>query len=166
MSNTKPYRLWGWTSGNTTVYTDDGRLETGMPLYNSSGILLDEKVGRIMNVNTFNSLERFTITVSPDPVDATVVLVSPDGDVQSGNSITVYDGTRVEYTISKTGLITKTGTVLVESNQTLYVDLVSKIKDAGTTLDSNITEIDNMGSVADTSISKTEDAGTFLNRNS
>lgn len=162
----KPYRLWAWTSGNTTVYTDDGRLETGMPLYDSNGILLDERVGRVMDVNTFNSLETFTLTVSPDPVDATVVLVSPDGDVQSGNSITVYDGTKVEYTVSKAGLITKTGNIIVESTQTLYVDLVSKIKDAGMTLDSNITETDDMGSVNDTSITEIEDAGTFLNRNS
>ena len=162
----KPHRLWAWTSGNTTVYTDDGRLETGMPLYDSNGILLDERVGRVMDVNTFNSLETFTLTVSPDPVDATVVLVSPDGDVQFGNSITVYDGTRVEYTVSKAGLITKIGNVIVESTQTLYVDLVSKIKDAGMTLDSNITETDDMGSVTDTSITETEDAGTFLNRNS
>lgn len=162
----KPYRLWAWTSGNITVYTDDGRLETGMPLYDSNGILLDERVGRVMDVNTFNSLETFTLTVSPDPVDATVVLVSPDGDVQSGNSITVYDGTKVEYTVSKAGLITKTGNIIVESTQTLYVDLVSKIKDAGMTLDSNITETDDMGSVNDTSITETEDAGTFLNRNS
>ena len=162
----KPYRLWAWTSGNITVYTDDGRLETGMSLYDSNGILLDERVGRVMDVNTFNSLETFTLTVSPDPVDATVVLVSPDGDVQSGNSITVYDGTKVEYTVSKAGLITKTGNIIVESTQTLYVDLVSKIKDAGMTLDSNITETDDMGSVNDTSITETEDAGTFLNRNS
>ena len=162
----KPHRLWAWTSGNTTVYTDDGRLETGMPLYDSNGILLDERVGRVMDVNTFNSLETFTLTVSPDPVDATVVLVSPDGDVQFGNSITVYDGTRVEYTVSKAGLITKIGNVIVESTQTLYVDLVSKIKDAGMTLDSSITETDDMGSVTDTSITETEDAGTFLNRNS
>ena len=162
----KPHRLWAWTSGNTTVYTDDGRLETGMPLYDSNGILLDERVGRVMDVNTFNSLETFTLTVSPDPVDATVVLVSPDGDVQFGNSITVYDGARVEYTVSKAGLITKIGNVIVESTQTLYVDLVSKIKDAGMTLDSNITETDDMGSVTDTSITETEDAGTFLNRNS
>ena len=61
-----------------------------------------------------------TLTISPDPSDATVTFST--GTV-SGNSCTVPAGTSVTYTVSKTNYQTRTGTVSVGYNQTISVPL-------------------------------------------
>ena len=66
-----------------------------------------------------------TLTINPSPSDATVVLTAT-GYTQSGKSITVAKGTQVAYTVSKTGYITKTGTIKVSYTQSMGVSLVSE----------------------------------------
>lgn len=61
-------------------------------------------------------------TINPTPSNATVVL-SADGYTQVGNSIVVSPGTVVSYSVSKTGYITQSDTVTVNSNQTIQVSL-------------------------------------------
>lgn len=66
-----------------------------------------------------------TLTINPSPSDATVVLTAT-GYTQSGKSITVAKGTQVTYTVSKTGYITKTGTIKVSYTQSMGVSLVTE----------------------------------------
>lgn len=63
-----------------------------------------------------------TLTINPIPADATVVLTA-QGYTQSGNSITVSAGTSVFYSVSKTGYITESNTVTVNSDITTTVEL-------------------------------------------
>lgn len=64
--------------------------------------------------------EYYTLTINPTPADATVTF---DKGTVSGNSCTVSGGTRVTYTVSKTGYVTETATITVDSNQTINVTL-------------------------------------------
>lgn len=65
---------------------------------------------------------RYAFTINPIPSDATVVL-SASGFSQSGNSITVEEGTEVTYTVSKAGYDTESGTVTLTSNTVITVTL-------------------------------------------
>lgn len=62
------------------------------------------------------------LTINPTPSNATVVLTAP-GYTQVGNSIMVYPGTQVTYTVSKTDYATQTNTITVNNSQTLNVQL-------------------------------------------
>jgi hypothetical protein len=64
----------------------------------------------------------YTLTISPNPSDATVKLTA-SGYTQIGNSITVQSGTSVSYTVNKTGYVGKSANVVVNSNQTITVTL-------------------------------------------
>lgn len=64
----------------------------------------------------------FTLTISPNPSDATVKLTA-SGYTQNGNSITVQSGTSVSYAVSKAGYVSKSANVVVNSNQTITVTL-------------------------------------------
>ena len=67
-------------------------------------------------------LENVTLTVSPTPSNATVILVA-DGYTQSGNSITVDYGVEVECTVSSEGYQSQTNSIRVTSDQTISVVL-------------------------------------------
>ena len=62
---------------------------------------------------------QYTLTFIPSPNDATVVLTAT-GYTQSGNSITVNSGTSVSYSVSKSGYVTKSGTVVVTTSDINY----------------------------------------------
>lgn len=63
------------------------------------------------------------LTVITDPADATVILTAA-GYTQIDNTIMVKSGTSVSYTISKAGYVTKTGTIIVQENQTIQFKLL------------------------------------------
>lgn len=66
--------------------------------------------------------EEYTLTIAPTPNDATVVLTA-DGYTQSGNSITVVDGTTVNYSVAKSGYTTVYGAVVVTETSSIPVTL-------------------------------------------
>lgn len=66
--------------------------------------------------------EEYTLTIAPTPNDATVVLTA-DGYTQSGNSITVVDGTTVNYSVAKSGYTTIYGAVVVTETSSIPVTL-------------------------------------------
>ena len=65
---------------------------------------------------------QYTLTINPTPADATVVLTAT-GFTQVGNSITVDAGTRVTYTVSKTGYVTATDSIVVNGDRSRSVVL-------------------------------------------
>ena len=65
------------------------------------------------------AVQQYTLTVVPTPNDATVVLTAT-GFVQVGNSITVDSGTSVSYSISKTGYITKSDSIVITDRDIDY----------------------------------------------
>lgn len=64
-----------------------------------------------------------TLTIVPTPSDATVVLTA-SGATQSGNTITVLNGTTVTYTVSKTNYVTQTNSLALTYDRTLNIDLL------------------------------------------
>lgn len=62
----------------------------------------------------------YALTVNPTPSDATVTF---NKGTVVGNTCTVTAGTSVTYTVSKSGYETQSGTVTVNSNQTVNVSL-------------------------------------------
>ena len=81
-------------------------------------------VSQTLNVSLL--VARCTLTIVPTPNDATVVLTAT-GETQSGNTITVDNGTSVAYTVSKTGYVTQTSSLNVTYNRTLNIDLVNLV---------------------------------------
>lgn len=72
----------------------------------------------------------YTFTISPTPSTATVTLTA-SGYTQSGNSITVPNGTTVSWSVSASGYTTKSGTWTANgSNKTENVVLVASGGDA------------------------------------
>lgn len=66
--------------------------------------------------------QNYTLTLNPTPNDATVVLTAP-GYTQSGNTITVEDGTVVNYSVSKEGYYTNSGKTRVINNSVILISL-------------------------------------------
>ena len=67
----------------------------------------------------------YTFTINPTPSDSTVTLTA-SGFVQSGNSITVADGTTINYSVAKTSYKTQTGTYTISgADATLSIELFS-----------------------------------------
>lgn len=85
----------------------------------------DVPVNRIYRGNTLLYVRDVTITILPNPSDATVVLTAT-GYTQSGNSITVKYGTTVNYTVSKASHITATGTINAVNDENIPVSLVNQ----------------------------------------
>ena len=64
---------------------------------------------------------KYTLIVSPTPTDATVTL---NGTVQS--SINIAEGSIVNWSVSKTGYVTQSGTETVTADKTLTITLVEQ----------------------------------------
>lgn len=89
----------------------------------SNDLVWDETLGEYVAAP---QAEQYTLTIVPDPADATVVLTAT-GYTQSGNSITVDPNTSVSYTVSKTGYITSSDTVTVTADISIAVTLGTTI---------------------------------------
>lgn len=63
-----------------------------------------------------------TITLMTNVQGATITLLS-DGATQAGNSITVQNGSRVDYSIEATGYTTRTGTLYADGDKTYNLPL-------------------------------------------
>ena len=61
--------------------------------------------------------ENYTFTINPTPSDAIVTLTA-DGYTQDGNSITVANGTSVNYSVSKDGYTTQSASVIINEDTT------------------------------------------------
>ena len=64
----------------------------------------------------------YTLTINPDPVDAIVTLTA-DGYTQLNNSITVPYETSVNYSVSRAGYATQSGSEIVTSTKTTNISL-------------------------------------------
>ena len=64
----------------------------------------------------------YTLTINPDPVDAIVTLTA-DGYTQLNNSITVPYETSVNYSVSRSGYATQSGSEIVTSTKTTNISL-------------------------------------------
>lgn len=71
-----------------------------------------------------------TFTINPTPSNATVKLTA-SGYTQSGNSITVLSGTKVNYTVSASGYTSKSGSKTVSYTQSLGVTLSAEGSSGG-----------------------------------
>ena len=89
----------------------------------SNDLVWDETLGEYVAAP---QAEQYTLTIVPDPSDATVVLTAT-GYTQSGNTITVDPGTSVSYTVSKTGYVTSSDTVTVTADVSIAVTLSTTI---------------------------------------
>lgn len=85
----------------------------------------DAPVNQIYYKNQLFWARRITLTIVPNPSDATVVLTA-DGETQSGNSITVYYGKTVSCTVSKYGYVTKTENITPTDNESYPISLVNQ----------------------------------------
>lgn len=77
---------------------------------------------QVTDVNPEPTPTQYTLTISPTPADATVVLTAT-GFTQVWNSITVDAGTTVTYTVSKTGYVTVTDSIVVNGDRSRSVVL-------------------------------------------
>ena len=85
----------------------------------------DAPVNQIYYKNQLFWARRITLTIVPNPSDATVVLTAA-GETQSGNSITVYYGKTVSCTVSKYGYVTKTENITPTDNESYPISLVNQ----------------------------------------
>lgn len=84
-----------------------------------------------------------TITLTTNAPNPTITLTSL-GYTQDGNSITVPHGTRVDYTVSATGYITRSNTLFADSDKTYFINLNS---------DSNVATLTIIPTPSSTSVS-------------
>lgn len=106
--------------------------------FNFKGENGSDKLVKYVNIATI--VPRYTFTISPTPSNATVSL-SASGYSQSGNSITVPSGTKVSWSVSRSGYTSQSGTQTVTSNYTKYVTLSSSGGGGGTSPSSSSSRI-------------------------
>lgn len=87
-----------------------------------AGLISQTGSRTITSTNTLPITLNGTLTILPDPSDATVVLTAT-GYTQSGNSITVPYGTTVNYTVSRSSFITQSSNITVYQTTTGSVTL-------------------------------------------
>lgn len=97
-------------AGTNVTYTVS---KTG---YNTETSTISYTTNQNISVNL--SVQQLTLTVNPTPADSTVTFSAGNYSSQSGNSITVPYGTLVNYTASRTGLNSVTGSETITSNVT------------------------------------------------
>lgn len=88
--------------------------------FNFKGENCSDKLVKYTNISSLISM--YTFTISPTPSSASVSLTA-SGYSQSGKSITVPSGTKVSWSVSKSGYTSQSGTQTVTSNYTKYVTL-------------------------------------------
>ena len=132
----------------SAVYTQDDAPISRDPVFNNKGVLIsyvdsyndtdmtitideDPSVVYTRNLDknlTWNkTLNKYvggykTLTIIPDPEDSTVELIAT-GYVQDGNSISAEEGTVVNWTVSKQGFPSKSGTITLTYSQVLHISL-------------------------------------------
>lgn len=89
--------------------------------YNTRTDTLTVNASQTLNISLITTY--CTLTIVPTPSDATVVLTA-SGATQSGNAITVLNGTTVTYTVSKTNYVTQTNSLALTYDRTLNIDLL------------------------------------------
>lgn len=138
----------------SVVYTQDDAPISRDPVFNNKGVLtsyvdsyndtdmtitIDEDPSVVYTRNldknfTWNkTLNKYvggykTLTIIPDPEDATVELTAT-GYVQDGNSISAEEGTVVNWTVSKQGFPSKSGTITLTHSQVLHISLYYEAKE-------------------------------------
>lgn len=113
----------GYTQNNNTITVTDGTSVTytvSKQDYNAQSSTVVVTADKTINITL--SRTYCTLTIVPTPSDATVVLTS-SGGAQSGNAITVTNGSHVKYTVSKTGYSTATNTITLTADRTLNVEI-------------------------------------------
>lgn len=113
----------GYTQNNNTITVSDGTSVTytvSKQDYNTQSSTVVVTADQTLNITLLQTY--CTLTVVPTPSDATVVLTS-SGGTQSGNAITVTNGSSVTYTVSKTGYTTATNTITLTTDRTLNVEI-------------------------------------------
>ena len=76
-----------------------------------------------LNGNLIYNGDLVTITINPEPADATIEFSGYTVGIVKGNSILVRKGTSITYTISKEDFVTKTITEVAKETKTVDVDL-------------------------------------------
>ena len=84
--------------------------------------ITDEVVISTSETISETMVKLYTLTISPTPADATVILTA-SGYTQVGNSITVPSGTVVSYEVSKQDYQTESGSKTVTADETLEIVL-------------------------------------------
>ena len=126
-------------SDATVVLTSTGATQSGNTITVANGASITytvSKTGYVTQTNTISItysrtlnvdlLNLCTLTIAPIPSNATVVLTSSvSGYTQSGNTITVPNGTTVSFNVSATGYITKMGNRVVTNTHTETIALTS-----------------------------------------
>lgn len=154
ITTTKSNTIYAW-SGNKINYT------VSYPGYitHSGSIILNDDTDLYVVLKRYESDLIFTIT--PTPSDATVVLTA-EGYVQEGNSISVKANTQVNYTVYKSGYDTISSSITIVQDLTLPVvlhhheskntnlgyisELVTDIYNNGT-INEDVTEIQDLGKI-------------------
>lgn len=69
-----------------------------------------------------DAVQKFTLTVVPEPADATVKLTAP-GSMQKGNTITTKANARVEWEVSKDDYFKESGTITMVKDEVIETKL-------------------------------------------
>ncbi len=107
------------TKGAGAVVTYDVLKSGYIPQSGTININSDKTVSVVLEVQPEKPIEYYTLTINPTPTDALVVL---NGVEQ--NTITVEKGTVVEWSVSKLGYFSRSGSQRITENTTLDIELI------------------------------------------
>ena len=96
----------------------------GNPYIDAVGTILgltSKQLNRFFDTNDYKYLTAVTLTINPTPADAVVLI---NGEAQA--SVTVPYGETAEYSITKEGYLTQSGSVELTEDKTIDVELVEE----------------------------------------
>lgn len=97
----------------------------GNPYIDAVGTILGlttEQLNRFFDTNDYKYLTTVTLTINPTPANAVVLI---NGEAQA--SVTVPYGETAEYSITKEGYLTQSGSVEMTEDKTIDVELVAEV---------------------------------------
>lgn len=128
--NNKSVKTYTGIDGETISYevTADG-----YESQSDSFVLTEDKT---LNINLIKIITEATITIVPNPSDATVVM-----NGRQTTSITVSINSNVTYSVSKEHYATNSGTILADKTKIVDITLVEDTKYTFTVMTTNVTKL-------------------------
>lgn len=128
--NNKSAKTYTGIDGETISYevTADG-----YESQSDSFVLTEDKT---LNINLIKIITEATITIVPNPSDATVVM-----NGRQTTSITVSINSNVTYSVSKEHYATNSGTILADKTKIVDITLVENTKYTFTVMTTNVTKL-------------------------
>ena len=108
--------------GNAITYT----VSKADYITKSTTLVVDTDITKyvILESKTPAELKYCKFTITPTPINADITLTACGITTTKSNTIYAWSGNRISYTVSKTGYIPQSGSIIIQDDTDINIDLI------------------------------------------